>query len=73
MHPRMRGMVLAGAELACCEQAGCHHSIGERHGGRDAEPTPYVIETFIASKTAAEVATQPKMPPWALIIFRPIS
>ena len=34
---------------------------------------PYVVETFIASSTAAESATQPKMPPWALIIFRPIS
>ena len=34
---------------------------------------PYVVEVFIASSTAAESATQPKMPPWALIIFRPIS
>ena len=25
------------------------------------------------SRTAAESLTQPKMPPWALIIFRPIS
>jgi hypothetical protein len=28
---------------------------------------------FKAFKTAAESATQPKMPPWALIIFRPMS
>jgi hypothetical protein len=33
----------------------------------------FEISGAIASRTAAESLTQPKMPPWALIIFRPIS
>ena len=39
-----------------------------RRQGRLAE-----ISGASASSTAAELVTQPKMPPWALIIFRPIS
>ena len=41
---------------------------------RDA-PAAAVVEVSgeSASSTAAESETQPKMPPWALIIFRPIS
>ncbi len=33
----------------------------------------YGVEVRSAAKVFSEVETQPKMPPWALIIFRPIS
>ena len=33
----------------------------------------FEVSGVIAFRTAAESETQPKMPPWALIIFRPMS
>ena len=36
-------------------------------------PHMFVVSACMAFSIAAESATQPKMPPWALIIFRPIS
>jgi hypothetical protein len=35
--------------------------------------TRRLLYALMASSTAADPATQPKMPPWALIIFNPMS